>query len=520
MSTDSQEQRKTGIARALEKGEAVFSRIFDRHGNPFHYLGALSIFFFWIVLVTGIYLFIFYRTSIDGAWESVAYLSREQWYLGGIMRSLHRYASDAAVVCIFVHLGRELVRGRLFGPRWFSWFTGVPLLWIVTIFGISGYWMVWDTLAQYVAISTARLLDIVPIFSEPMSNAFISDDAVSNRFFTLIAFIHLVGLPIILVLGIWFHLLRIRLPRINPPRKLMIGSTLALLVLALVYPVYSHPPANLDRAPGALELDWFYLAAFPLMSLTSETLVWAFATVLTLLLAVLPWALPSRRQPVAEVYLPDCSGCTFCAEDCPYGAIDMVPRTDSSNFEMEAQVNPDLCVSCGICTGSCPSSSPFRAREPLTTGIEMPQFTMDSLRRSMPSAPESASVPVVVFGCDHSVPVTALDTPEGVCTMTLPCIGALPPSMIDYALRKSGFAGVVVTGCDRCDCHHRLGDTWTEQRIARYRPPSLRESVPRERILTTWMKSTESALLLRQIKTFQRELRDPDDSGGGDHDLD
>lgn len=505
-------------AYMLGKVEALFSRVFQRGANPFHYLGGLTIFFFWVALVTGIYLFIFYRTSIDGAWESVEYLSREQWYLGGIMRSLHRYASDGAVLCMFLHLGRELVRGRLFGPRWFSWFTGMPLLWIVTVFGISGYWMVWDQLAQYVAISTARMLDILPVFTEPMSNAFISDEAVSNRLFTLIAFIHLIGLPIVLVLGIWFHLLRIKMPRINPPRKLMMGSMLAMLALSVVYPVHSHAPADLDAVPGALNMDWFYLAAFPLMSLTSETLVWGVATGITLFLSMLPWLLPSRREPVAQVHLEDCSGCTYCAEDCPYGAIDMVPRTDGRNFEWQAQVNADLCVSCGICTGSCPSSSPFRAREPLTTGIELPGFTMNHLRESLPDAPSGQDPAVVVFGCDHSVNMGSLDNRNGMRAVSLPCTGTLPPSMIDYALRKAGYQGVVITGCDSCDCHHRLGDTWTEERIARERPPSLRKSVPRERILTTWLKFTESALLLSQIKDFRQELGHPEEHGEADHD--
>ena len=68
---------------------------FGPDGNPMHHLGALTIYFCWIVLISGIWLLIFFRTSVSGAFESVEYLTREQWYLGGIMRSLHRYASDA-----------------------------------------------------------------------------------------------------------------------------------------------------------------------------------------------------------------------------------------------------------------------------------------------------------------------------------------------------------------------------------------------------------------------------------------
>jgi hypothetical protein len=189
------------MLRLLARFERPFSRWFAAECNPFHHLGALTIYFFWIILVSGIYLFLFYDTSVSGAWLSLERITHEQWYAGGVMRSLHRYASDAAIITMLLHMSREFLRGRYRGVRWYSWFTGVPLLWLVFIFGITGYWMVWDELAQYVAVSSARLLDWLPVFSDPMVRNFLTNETVNERFFTLMAFIHLVGLPIGLVLG-------------------------------------------------------------------------------------------------------------------------------------------------------------------------------------------------------------------------------------------------------------------------------------------------------------------------------
>ncbi len=496
--------------RWLSSIEALLSQGFGGRLNPMHYLGALTIYFFWIALVSGIYLFIFYRTNMEGAWASVEALTHNQWWAGGIMRSLHRYASDAAVITLLLHIGRELLRGRHRGPRWFSWVTGVPLIWIVLVFGITGYWMVWDELAQYVAVSSARLMDWLPIFTDPMSRNFVSEESVSPRLFTLIAFIHLVGLPIVVVLAIWFHLLRVRLPRINPPRPLMIGSLLALVVLSLVLPAHSHPPANLDAVPQLLAIDWFYLAIFPLMSVTSEGVVWLLGTALTGLLLVMPWLPPARRAEVARVHLPDCTGCGFCAEDCPYGAIDMVPRSDGRNFELEAKVNADLCVACGICTGSCPSSSLFRARRPLTSGIELPDFGMETLRGMLVDDPVSGRSPILVVGCDHGVALEMLGPEQH--GIRLPCVGMLPPSTIDFALRKLEYSGVLISGCD--DCHHRLGDCWTEQRIARQRQPDLRRRVPRERIHVRWLKRGQEPMLENTLREFASRL--PQDQQEGE----
>jgi NAD-dependent dihydropyrimidine dehydrogenase PreA subunit len=154
------------------------------------------------------------------------------------------------------------------------------------------------------------------------------------------AFIHLVGLPIVLVLGIWFHLLRVRMPRINPPRMLMAGSLAALLALSLAVPAVSHAPADLGIVPTELRIDWYYLAIYPLLDLSSEGIMWAGLWGVSLFLCALPWLPPMKHPPAAVVHLPDCTGCEFCAEDCPYGAIEMVPRTDERNFKLQAQVDP------------------------------------------------------------------------------------------------------------------------------------------------------------------------------------
>jgi ferredoxin/coenzyme F420-reducing hydrogenase delta subunit len=510
MSEPARHHRPNRALRLLARFEQPVSGWFESANNPFHHLGALTIYFFWIILVSGIYLFLFYDTSVSGAWLSLERITHQQWYAGGVMRSLHRYASDAAVITMLLHLAREFLRGRYRGVRWYSWFTGVPLLWIVFIFGITGYWMIWDQLAQYVAISTARLLDWLPIFSDPMLRGFLTNETVNERFFTLMAFIHLVGLPIVLVLGVWFHVLRVRLPRINPPRTLMAGSLAALLALSLALPAVSHPPADLGLVPAELRLDWFYLAVFPLLDFSSEGIVWAGLWGVSILLCMLPWLPPLKHPPAAVVHLSDCTGCEFCAEDCPYGAIEMVPRTDQRNFKLQAQVDPTLCVSCGICTGSCPSSSPFRKQRPLLSGIELPYFTMDELKRRLAAAATAAATHpegprIVLVGCDYSVPVEKL-AGDGVSILSLPCAGMMPPAAIDYVLRAHAADGVVLTGCDAGDCHFRHGDRWVAERVARARMPSLRTRVPRDRLLLSWHKQIDAGGLRRAVAGFRERL--------------
>jgi quinol-cytochrome oxidoreductase complex cytochrome b subunit len=215
--------------------QKLLDRAFGNTLNPLRYLGTLTIFFLWIVLVSGLWITIFFHTSVTGAYESVEYLSNDQWYLGGVMRSLHRYASDAAIVTLVLHIFKEFVFDRYRNARWFSWMTGVPLLWMIIPLGITGYWLVWDQLALYVAIVSSELIDALPIFTDSMARNFLSVESLSNRFFTLMAFMHLIGLPIFLVFGIWVHVFRINRPNINPPRRVMAGALLSMLLLSVVY---------------------------------------------------------------------------------------------------------------------------------------------------------------------------------------------------------------------------------------------------------------------------------------------
>ena len=368
------------VKRAYLVLESWFNVSFGTDWNPLYHLGTLSFFLFWVILVSGIYLFIPFHGSLEGAHASVEYITHEQWYVAGVMRSLHRYASDAVVITVLLHMFKEFASGRYRGFRWFSWVTGVPNLWVIITIGITGYWLVWDELAQYIAIGSARLMDALPMFSGAMTRNFVAGE-MTDRFFILIEFLHLLGQPLLLVFLLWLHVIRLSNVEINPPRGLAIGTFGALLALSLVEPAVSHAPADLSTMPQSLNLDWFYLNVYPLLDYWSEQQVWILTTGVTLLLMIMPWLLPKKDGPKAVVDLENCNGCGLCFDDCPFDAISIQARTDGARFEHEVVVDPVLCGACGICTGSCPASNPFRSsKQELKTGSDMPQLSADKMR--------------------------------------------------------------------------------------------------------------------------------------------
>ena len=487
------------LVRAIERPlRSVFGTT-----NPGYHLGALAFFLFWIIAVTGIYVYAFFDTSVEGAYASVQRLTIEQWYVGGVMRSLHRYASDAFVVVMLLHLGRELLSGHFRGFRWFSWISGVPLIWLAYASGIGGYWLVWDQLAQFSIVATAEWLNWLPIGAGVIVRNFIG--TVSDRFFSLLIFLH-IGIPLLLLLGMWVHIQRISKAKTFPPRMLALGMLATLTFAALLRPAVSHPPANLAQVPMALNLDWYYLFIHPLQYATSPAALWAIAAVTTIWLAALPALGRSRRLPPAVVSTANCNGCGRCFADCPYAAVVLEPRAFGKAGQKFATVLPDLCAGCGICAGACPSSTPFRSTDTLVSGIDMPVRTIASVRTQLERELAGAALAdrIVVFGCEYGADLQAL-TDANTTVIRLYCTGMLPPSFIEYALRMEA-TGVLITGCANGECEFRLGARWTEERIARVRTPRLRANVPGARVRIAWAGPGEEQLLRSELAQFRSSL--------------
>jgi quinol-cytochrome oxidoreductase complex cytochrome b subunit/coenzyme F420-reducing hydrogenase delta subunit len=490
------------LRRVFELVERPFDAVFGPSGNPLAQLGALGFFFFWIVAASGIYLFIFFGTGIERAYASVEYLTHAHWYHAGVMRSLHRYAADLMVVMLVTHALREFAYDRYRGARWYSWFTGVPILWLLNTSGITGYWLVWDKLAQYVAIATSELLDWLPIFGEPIARNFISTGTLTGRFFSLMVFLH-VAVPLLLLFAMWIHILRISRSKINPPRLLAVLMLLALIGLSFYKPALSQGHADLTRVPEGLGLDWYYLPLYPLTDIWGKGATWAFLGALSLMLALMPWLPPLRRAMPAAVDLAHCNGCARCAEDCPYEAIRMVKRTDGLKFPTQAQVNPSLCLSCGICMGACPSSTPFRRTEELKTGIDLPDYPLVELRERTIAAAASlkGNARILVLACQHGG-----GAHHGNGMVCLPCVAMTPPSLIDFILSKDLADGVAVAGCAERTCYHRLGIVWTEQRFAGKRDPYLRGRVPGDRLKTIWASRLETKKFKAELAKFTNAI--------------
>jgi coenzyme F420-reducing hydrogenase delta subunit/ferredoxin len=353
-------------------------------------------------------------------------------------------------------------------------------------------------------VASAEWFDWLPIFSDPATRNFLPG-VLNDRFFSLLVFLH-IGIPLLLLLALWVHIQRLAQADVFPAPALAAGTLAMLLALALLKPTVSHGKADLSLAATVLHLDWHYLFIHPLMYATSPAGLWALAGLFTLLLLALPLLPHPKQAPIAVVNPSNCNGCRRCFVDCPYGAIAMLPHPDKPGHEL-ARVIPDLCASCGICAGACPSSTPFRSVASLVTGIDMPQQPVGALREQMERkiAALSGPVKIAVFGCECAADARRLESAD-TAVLNLICSGLLPPSFVEYALR-GGADGVLVTGCREGSCAYRFGTRWTEERLAGRREPHLRPTVPAERLRIVWADGHEMSRLKETLEDFRNHLQ-------------
>ena len=345
-------QRK--LLRTFEKLWAKFEGFINRFTksdfNPFYHLGTLTIFMLIVLIGTGIYITLIYRPGLDVAYQTVEKID-STWF-GSLIRSMHRYASDGMIVLIVLHMLKMLVSDRFSGQRWLAWTSGWIMLAMVWLTGTMGYWLIWDQRAQWM---TEYMMEYLAGSS---GLTYVAPDLASRTFsnFVIIIFLH-VFIPLIGFLGIYIHSLRLSRERWWSPRWVSIQAVVGLVILSLLKPAQSALPADLSQLIQSVPMDAFYLGFLPLIDLWGNLIFWGLAILVGGSLFLLPWLASGRNPGPATVTDPKCTGCNICYAECPFDAIRMNDRNDSSGYHKLAIINSAQCTGCGICVGACPTDA-------------------------------------------------------------------------------------------------------------------------------------------------------------------
>ncbi len=293
-------------------------------------LGGTAAFLFFVQVVTGILLALYYRPDPAVAYESVRYITEEVAF-GWFIRSLHRWAATFMVAAVALHHMRTFFTGAYRYPRELSWMLGILLLACTLLTAFTGYRLVFDQLGYWGATVGANLVGRAPFIGDLAKGLLYGgtfyNDTTLSRFFIIHAAILPAALTVLMVL----HLLLVRLQGVSEleqgsgardgsksnsaryrllPDHLYTEVIVALLVLitlsalATVLPATLGPPADPLTTPETIKPEWFFYPIFRWLKLFSGTV--ALLTMGCAMFVALLWPFVERLL-VRYLHVPDIS---------------------------------------------------------------------------------------------------------------------------------------------------------------------------------------------------------------------
>lgn len=119
---------------------------------------------------------------------------------------------------------------------------------------------------------------------------------------------------------------------------------------------------------------------------------------------------------------------------------------------------------------------------------------------------------VITLICERAADVNDIVEPSGLVrdlpelgVVKVPCSGMIQPLMIEAAL-KAGAEGVIVCGCQIGDCYYREGNKMIRERLLGERPPGLKKTVDRRRVMALWLSRLQKDRFLSESKEFIARL--------------
>ncbi len=363
----------------IEMLQHLAAQFFGESSNPFTYTGAFVLWLVALNVVTGLIMLLSYNPTPDLAIESVRNITNE-FYLGKLLRAVHRTSADLLVLALLIHMICMWAKGKYTGARSRIWVAGLVALPLIGIIGWSGYILPWDERAM-VLLAWGRDLvygpDAWPIVGwfSPGSFLALPVFAVTNEADQLLRIfaLHVGGALVMFFFAMW-HLRNVTPPKIKLPIAMWAGFGLLVIFMAAMLPletgIESLVAFNPYGDPVSVRVDG--ILTFPLLFypvLGGSTLS-AIILLVWIGLALVP-KLEKVTVTTAVVIESNCVGCRHCLDDCPYGAIRMLPHPDdvkSSRGREISSVIDSNCTACGICVGSCAFDA-----------IELPTLTSDDI---------------------------------------------------------------------------------------------------------------------------------------------
>ncbi len=170
---------------------------------------------FTVLVITGIFLMMYYKPDTQLAFYSVNYTIMHEVAFGWLIRHMHAVAATLIFLFIYIHMFTGLYYGSFKSGRELIWLSGVLLFVTFCAAGFSGYMLPWGQMSYWAAAVITNLFGEIPIIGPELviwiRGDYVVGDATLTRFFML----HVFLLPVVIMLILGLHFYALRTPHVN-----------------------------------------------------------------------------------------------------------------------------------------------------------------------------------------------------------------------------------------------------------------------------------------------------------------
>lgn len=181
-----------------------------------YYFGGICLFLFIIQVITGILLLLYYKPTIDAAYESVQTIM-SQVKFGWLIRSVHSWTANILIGVIFVHMFSTFFLKAYRPPRELTWITGFFLLVLFMAFGFSGYLLPWNELSFFATRVGTDIAGSIPFIGGPLKTFILGGPEVSGATISRFFWLHIAILPFFALIIMGAHILLVQVLGMSKP---------------------------------------------------------------------------------------------------------------------------------------------------------------------------------------------------------------------------------------------------------------------------------------------------------------
>jgi len=170
---------------------------------------------FGILLVSGIFLLMYYKPDADLAFDSVNYVIMSEVGYGWLWRHIHGVGASLVFLIIYIHMFTGIYYGSYKRGRELIWLSGMLLFVVFSAEAFSGYMLPWGQMSYWAGMVITNLFSGGSLEAyglvEWIRGDYVPGDAFLTRFFML----HVLLLPLVIIGVIVLHFGTLRIPHVN-----------------------------------------------------------------------------------------------------------------------------------------------------------------------------------------------------------------------------------------------------------------------------------------------------------------